>query len=108
MNFAPITLVEKISDSKALIDMITGKVKINGNPPILIRRIQELLKLNWQVHFNHTWREGNKSADWLANFSFSLDFFNTHIMETPPNGISSLLFDDFSGTYMPRNIYVTI
>jgi ribonuclease HI len=51
------------SDSKAVIDMITEKVKINGNPLTLIRRIQELLKLNWQVHFNHTWRERNRSVD---------------------------------------------
>jgi len=42
------------SDSKTLVDMITRKVKFNGNPPTLIRRIQDLLKLNWQVHFNHT------------------------------------------------------
>ncbi|CAJ2648154.1 unnamed protein product [Trifolium pratense] len=96
------------SDSKSLIDMITGKVKINGSPPTLIRRIQKLLKLNWQVHFNHTLREGNRSADWLANFSFSLDSFNTHVMETPPSEISSLLFDNFSGACMPRNIYVTL
>jgi hypothetical protein len=41
------------SDSKTLVDIITGKFKINGNPPILVRRIQELLKLNWQVLFNH-------------------------------------------------------
>jgi hypothetical protein len=34
------------SDSKILIDMITGIVKINGNPPTFIRHIQELLKLN--------------------------------------------------------------
>jgi ribonuclease HI len=95
------------SDSKTLIDMITGKVKINGNPPTLIHRIQDLLKLNWQVHFNHIWREGNRSADWLANFSFSLDSFNTHVMETPPSEISSLLFDDFSEACMPRNIYVS-
>ncbi|PNX70532.1 hypothetical protein L195_g057487, partial [Trifolium pratense] len=36
------------SNSKSLVDMIVGKVKINGNPPTLVRRIQELLKLNWQ------------------------------------------------------------
>ncbi|MCI28290.1 ribonuclease H protein, partial [Trifolium medium] len=42
------------SDSKTLVDMITRKIKINGNLPSLVRRIQELLKLNWQVHFNHT------------------------------------------------------
>jgi ribonuclease HI len=96
------------SDSKTLVDMITGKVKINGNPPTLVRRIQELLKLNWQVLFNHTWREGNRSADWLANFSFSLDSFNTYVMETPHREVSSLLFDDISGACMPRNIRVSL
>jgi hypothetical protein len=96
------------SDSKTLVDMITRKVTINGNPPTLIRRIQDLLKLNWQVHFNHTWREGNKSADWMANFSFSLDSFNIHVMETPPSGILSLICDDISGACMPRNIRVTL
>ncbi|PNX73414.1 ribonuclease H [Trifolium pratense] len=50
------------SDSKSLVDMITRKVKFNGNPPILVRRIQELLKLNRHVQFNYTWREGNKSV----------------------------------------------
>ncbi|KAK2400076.1 TMV resistance protein N [Trifolium repens] len=34
------------SDSKTLVDMITENVKINGNPPTLVRHIQELLKLN--------------------------------------------------------------
>jgi ribonuclease HI len=63
------------SDSNTLVDMITGKVKVNGNPPILVRRIQQLLKFNWHVRFNHTWREENRSTDWLANFSFSLDSF---------------------------------
>jgi len=61
------------SDSKTLVDMITGKININDNLPTLVRRIHELLKLNWQVQFNHTWREGNMSADWLANLSFSMD-----------------------------------
>jgi len=60
------------SDSKTLVTLITRKVKINGKPPTLIRRIQDLLNLNWQVHFNHTWREGNRSADWMTNFNFSL------------------------------------
>ncbi|PNX97212.1 nucleic acid binding protein [Trifolium pratense] len=33
------------SDSKMLVDMITGKTRINGKPSTLVRRIQELLKL---------------------------------------------------------------
>lgn len=88
--------------------MITGKININGNPPTLVRHIQEFLKLNWQVQFNHTWREGNRSADWLANLSFSMDSFNLHVMDTPPSEVCSLLFDDISGTSMPRNIHVTL
>jgi ribonuclease HI len=96
------------SDSKSLVDMITGKVKFNGNPPTLVRRIGELIKLNWQVQFNHTCREGNISADWMANFSFSLNSFNIHVMETPPNEVSNLLFADVSGACMPRNIHVIL
>jgi len=40
------------SDSKTLVDMIKGNVKINGKAPTLVCRIQELLNLNWQVQFN--------------------------------------------------------
>jgi hypothetical protein len=60
------------------------------------------------VQVNHTWRGGNRSADWLTNFSFSLDYFNIYIMETPPNEVLRLLFDDFTGAYMPRNIRLTL
>jgi hypothetical protein len=35
------------SDSKSLVDMIMRKVKFNGNLPTLVRRIQDLIKLNW-------------------------------------------------------------
>jgi ribonuclease HI len=95
------------SYSKTLVDMIT-RIKINGNPSTLVRRIQELLKLNWQVFFNHIWREGNRSADWLANFNFSLNFFNTYVMETPHRQVSSFLFDDIFGACIPKNIRVSL
>jgi ribonuclease HI len=72
------------SDSKVLIDMVTKKKNFNGNIPTLVRRIRQLLQLNWQVHLSHTWREGNRSADWLANFSYTLSSFNVHFLESPP------------------------
>jgi hypothetical protein len=31
------------SDSKIMVDMIMGNVKIKGKPPTLVRRIQELM-----------------------------------------------------------------
>jgi ribonuclease HI len=96
------------SDSKVLIDMVTKKKNFNGNIPTLVRRIRQLLQLNWQVHLSHTWREGNRSADWLANFSYTLSSFDVHFLESPPRELQSLLFDDISGACMPRNVRLTL
>jgi hypothetical protein len=52
-----------------LIDMVTGRCILNGATPILIRRIQEFISMDWQTQFQHKWREGNRSANWLANHS---------------------------------------
>jgi hypothetical protein len=37
------------NNSKTMVDMITGNARINGKPPTLVRHIQELLELNWEV-----------------------------------------------------------
>jgi ribonuclease HI len=42
------------SDSKVLIDTVTKKNNINANIPTLVRRIRQLLQLNWQVHLFYT------------------------------------------------------
>jgi hypothetical protein len=57
------------------------------------------------VQVSQTGREGNRRADWVTNFSFPLDSFDIHVMETPHNEVSKLLFDDFTGACMPRNIH---
>jgi ribonuclease HI len=99
-----ITHLQVESDSKVLVDMVTGNCNTNGNISTLIRRIRDLKNMNWQVQINHTWREGNKSADWLANFSFNFNSFDLHVMETLARELQSLLFYDISGACMPRNI----
>jgi len=33
-----------------------------------------------------------------------MDSMNFNLLETPPNELRSLLFDDLSGTCMPRNV----
>jgi len=64
-----ITHLQVESHSKVLVDMITGNCNINGSAPTLIRRIREFKNMNWHVQINHTWREGNRAANWLANYS---------------------------------------
>ena len=70
-----ITHLQVKIDSKVLVDMITWNGNINGSVPTLFRRICEFKNMNWHVLINHTWREGNRAADWLANFSFNLQHF---------------------------------
>ncbi|PNX95042.1 ribonuclease H [Trifolium pratense] len=99
-----ITHLQVESDSKVLVEMVTGNYNDNRNIPTLVRRIRDLTNLNWHVQINHTWREGNKSADWLANYSLTLNSFDLHVLETPPREFQSLLFYDSSGTCLPRTV----
>ena len=85
------------SDSKILIDMISDKFKFNGNIPILVQRIRKLLRMDWHVKINHTLHEGNRSADWLANFSIFVNHLNLIILETPPMSFKSSCLMIFSG-----------
>jgi uncharacterized protein (UPF0261 family) len=86
--------------------MITGNCTIGGATPILVRRIHNFLALDWQVQVRHTWREGNRSADWLANYSLLMSSFDCSIVESPPSELRSLFFDDLSEACMPRNVRV--
>ncbi|CAJ2667736.1 unnamed protein product [Trifolium pratense] len=96
------------SDSKLLIDMVTGRCKLNGKTPILVNRIQDLSNLQWHVMFKHTWREGNRCADWLASFSLNQSSYDVRILEDPPRELQQILFDDVSGACMPRSVRVVL
>ena len=96
------------SDSKTLIDMVTGSCNFSGAIPTLVWRIRNLLALDWHVQFRHTWREGNRCADWLATFSLSLDSFVVTRLESPPSELHRFLFDDLSGTCFPRHVQLVV
>jgi hypothetical protein len=96
------------SDSKVLTDMMTNKTNFKENIPILVRRIKQLLDWNWQVKLSHTWRERNRSADWLANFSYSLSSFNVRYIESSPRKLQSFLFYDIFRACFPKNIHSTL
>ncbi|XP_045791939.1 uncharacterized protein LOC123886688 [Trifolium pratense] len=89
-----ITHLHVESDSKVLIDMVTDRVKLNESTPTLVLRIRHLLRI--------------RSAYWLANFSYSLDSFDIHVLEFPPRELQSMLFDHISRACMPRNVLVIL
>ena len=49
----------------------------------LVLRCQGLIAKDWTICFSHIFREGNRAADALANFAFSLDI-GLHIMDVSP------------------------
>jgi hypothetical protein len=62
--------------------------------------------MNKHVQFNHTWREGNRSDDWLVNFSLTLNSLDLHVLGSPPRELQMLMFDDVSSACMPRSVCV--
>jgi hypothetical protein len=71
-----VALLHVDSDSMVLVDMVTRNCNINRNIPTLIKRIRDLKNMNFQVEINHAWRERNRSTNWLANFSLTLNSFH--------------------------------
>lgn len=64
-------------------------------------RCQGFIVRDWVVKFSHVYRKGNKVADSLANFAFSLDL-GVHLLDSPPIISSRLLLDDVMGVSFPR------
>jgi hypothetical protein len=67
-----------------------------------------MLALDCHIQICHTWRKDNRCADWLANFSLSFDFLDCTIVKTPTSELRKLLFDDFSGASMPKNVCLVL
>ncbi|PNX63748.1 hypothetical protein L195_g053661, partial [Trifolium pratense] len=94
---------QKIGACDALHAETWGMENLNGATPILIRQIQEHINFDWQIQFRHTWREDNRSVDWLANRSLVHNSFGVIPLETPPKDLHSTLFSDIFRACMPKN-----
>lgn len=62
---------------------------------------QDLISQSWECRLTHMFREGNFSADWLANHGLSLPLGLTIIVD-PPDDLKSLLRNDVMGATTPR------
>jgi hypothetical protein len=72
----------------------------------LICRIQDLISRNWQIQFKHIQRKGNKSAEWLANQSFTHNSFDVMMPETSLRELQSIIFNDISRTCIPKIVRI--
>jgi hypothetical protein len=51
-----------------------------------------LKNMNWHIQFNYTWREENRSVNWLVNFSLTLNSFDLYVLGSPPRELQKLMF----------------
>lgn len=67
----------------------------------LIMCCQGFIVRGWVVMFNHVYMEGNKVADSLTNFAFSIQL-GCLLLDSPPSISSNLMLEDLRGVCFPR------
>ncbi|CAL1397227.1 unnamed protein product [Linum trigynum] len=91
------------SDSQLAIQLIN-----NWRNPVhpyasLLDAIRRKIAQNWLVRIVHTYREGNRAADWLSKHSLIYPY-GMHELSNPPREIGQILRDDFMGVSFERQV----
>ena len=81
--------------------MIDSEAKKCGRSKALVLEIRRMLTWNWEVTITHSYREGNRCADFLANASFNFPF-GFYPFHNPLQGLHDLLMQDIMGVAFPR------
>ncbi|CAI0406367.1 unnamed protein product [Linum tenue] len=66
-------------------------------------QLQQLIQQDWEIEISHTFREGNKSADYLANKGHSLSL-GYHVIERGDPGLNFWILYDSMGNAQSRLI----
>ena len=91
-------------DNQACVQAITGDVEGSGECTHIINACRRLVRdSSWDIRVSHIFREGNRAADWLANYGVAqpLRFF---VLEDIPLSFSRILEEDCRGVALPRFI----
>ncbi|KAF7825260.1 ribonuclease H [Senna tora] len=88
--------IELEADSLMALKLIKEGVINTHTLSPLILEIRSMLTRHWQVKLSHTFKEGNRLADAIANFAHSLSF-DICILEHPPDFCKQVLADDARG-----------
>ncbi|XP_028757492.1 uncharacterized protein LOC114716630 [Neltuma alba] len=96
--------IEVECDTDQIIQEIKQEARIKGSY-LISRKLKDLLKLQWQVEFNHVFREGNQVADKLAAMSHEMKARRL-TWAAPPGWIEELVKMDASGFETLRRIVV--
>ncbi|CAL1352197.1 unnamed protein product [Linum trigynum] len=69
----------------------------------LLAAIRRKVARDWVVRIVHTYREGNRVADWLSKHSLVYPYGKNEL-DLPPQGLRQILGDDARGQSFPREV----
>ncbi|CAN1179527.1 Putative ribonuclease H protein At1g65750, partial [Linum perenne] len=94
------------ADSRAAISLINAEGPPTHQHGGEIYTIRELMLRDWEVTIRHVYREGNRSADFLANLGHTLPL-GTHRIPISDCNLGYFIRLDCMGISEPRSIIVT-
>ncbi|CAL1384891.1 unnamed protein product [Linum trigynum] len=94
------------TDSKLAIELIRKREDPVHPHSTILTAIRRLMAQNWVVQLVHTYREGNRAADWLSKHSLVYPF-GTHELMNPPSQLQQILLEDTLGVSFPRMVVQT-
>lgn len=92
-------------DSLTVVQSITRNEDGNSAGYMLLKNICDLIGMDWEVWVTHIYREGNRSADILANLGCNPGTQHLEFEQVPPC-LRNVLFDDFRGISIPHLVAV--
>ncbi|CAL1377953.1 unnamed protein product [Linum trigynum] len=91
------------SDSKLALDLIKHRSDQVHPYSTILGQIRCVLAQGWVVQLVHTYREGNRVADWLSKHSL-VYHFGTYELDNPPANLDVILREDMMGISFPRQV----
>ncbi|CAL1380493.1 unnamed protein product [Linum trigynum] len=93
------------SDSQLAIQLVKNRSDPLHPYAALLSTIRRKISLDWVVNLVHTYRKGNRVADWLSKYSLVYPY-DMYELEKPPQEALHILQDDQRGITFPRNIVI--
>ena len=90
----------------ALDNLLVVTLISNGSSSInmtssLVQDIRRMLNWDWEIQIQHTFREGKRVADAMANMGFQLPI-GEHRFDQIPRGVTDIIRQDLVGVSCPR------
>ncbi|CAL1413418.1 unnamed protein product [Linum trigynum] len=91
------------TDSQMALQLIDKRTDPLHPHATLLAAIRRRIAQDWVVKLAHTYREGNRAADWLSKHSLVYPY-GKYELTAPPQRIQHIIGDDCRGTTITRSI----